>query len=125
MCPLSTYPIWMKVNTSINRGEDLLARLLDPPPAPEAADVPAWWRGELARREARAGASAFELAVAGGLEADRPGWAPASGYQAALRPMIPGRPADAPPAFCSPEAAGNAPQARTTRLPPRGRRCVA
>ncbi len=110
----------MKVNTSINRGEDLLARLLDPPPAPEAADVPAWWRGELARREARAGASAFELAVAGGLEADRLGWALASGYQAALRSMIPELPADAPLAFCISEADGNSPKAIRTGLAPEG-----
>src|SRR5690606_41598071 len=109
MCPLSTYPIRMKVNTSINRGEDLLARLLDPPPAPETADVPAWWRGELARREARAGASAFEMAVAGGLGADRLGRALASGYQAAPPSMIPEPPADAPLAFCIAAVEGTSP----------------
>src|SRR5690606_18098351 len=67
---------------------DLLAALLDPPPAPETADVPAWWRGEQARRAARPDATAFERAVAGGLAADRLGWALASGYQASLGAMI-------------------------------------
>lgn len=100
--------------------DDLLAGLLDPPPAPAAADVPAWWRLELARRQTRPGASPFELAVAGGLEADRLGWALATGYQAALRSMIPDLPGDVPLAFCISEAGGNSPRAIQSTLEPEG-----
>ena len=98
----------------------MLAVLLDPPPAPEASDVPAWWRGELARRKARPGASPFELAVAGGLDADRLGWALASGYQASLLAMIPDLPTDVPVAFCISEADGNSPRAIRSSLTPDG-----
>jgi len=100
--------------------DDLLAALLDPPPAPEAADVPAWWRGEQARRAARPDATAFERAVAGGLAADRLGWALASGYQASLGAMIPDLPQAAPVAFCISEADGNSPKAIRSTLAPDG-----
>src|SRR5690606_202877 len=79
-----------------------------------------WWRGELARRQAWPDASAFELAVAGGLDADRLGWALASGYQSALRAMIPDLPADVPVAFCISEAEGNSPRAIGSSLAPDG-----
>lgn len=110
----------MNENDSRLPGDDVFARLLDPPPAAQAPDVPAWWRWELARRKARPGGSAFGLAVAGGLEADRLGWALASGYQAALRSMIPDLPGDSPLAFCISEADGNSPKAIRSNLEPDG-----
>lgn len=63
------------------------------------------------------------LAVAGGHAADRVGWAFASGYQAALRAMLPGLPRDTLAALCVTEAAGNRPRdIRTTITPqPDGR----
>lgn len=104
------------MNDAFPAGDALLAALLDPSPASDAPDVPAWWRGELDRRRARPDAPAFELAVAGGLHADRLGWALASGYQAALGAMIPDLPKDAPVAFCISEAEGNSPRAIRSSL---------
>src|SRR5690606_36403573 len=75
-------------------------------------DVPAWWRGELSRDES----TPFERALAGGLAADRLGWALASGYQAALRAMIPELPREVPVAFCISEADGNSPKAIRSSL---------
>jgi hypothetical protein len=49
------------------------------------------------------------LAIAGGFAADRVGWAFASGYQAALRALVPGLPHDVLAAFCVTEAQGNRP----------------
>ncbi len=55
------------------------------------------------------------LAVAGGFAADRVAWAFASGYQAALRALLPDLPHDTLAAFCVTEAAGNRPRdIRTT-----------
>lgn len=104
------------MNDAFPAGDALLAALLDPSPASDAPDVPAWWRGELDRRRTRPDAPAFELAVAGGLHADRLGWALASGYQAALGAMIPDLPKDAPVAFCITEADGNSPRAIRSSL---------
>lgn len=52
----------------------------------------------------------FALSVAGGTAADRAGWAFASGYQAALRALVPGLPDDLLAAFCVTEATGNRPR---------------
>lgn len=99
---------------------ELLASLLAPPPPRPAADVATWWQGEVARRRADPDASAFERAIAGGLAADRLGWALASGYQAALSVLIPDLPGDAPVAFCVSEEGGNAPRAIRSVLAPDG-----
>ena len=58
------------------------------------------------------------LAVAGGHAADRVGWAFASGYQAALRAMLPELRRDTLAAFCVTEAAGNRPRDIRTTLTP-------
>jgi hypothetical protein len=58
------------------------------------------------------------LAIAGGCVADRVGWAFASGYQAALRALVPDLPHDTLAAFCVTEAEGNRPRnVRTTIAP--------
>jgi len=58
--------------------------------------------------------------VAGGADADRLGWAFASGYQAALRALDPSLPDDAIAALCVTEADGNFPRAIRTTLTPQG-----
>ena len=54
----------------------------------------------------------------GGGQADRLGWAFASGYQAALRALDPSLPDDVMAAFCVTEAEGNFPRAIRTTLTP-------
>jgi hypothetical protein len=71
-------------------------------------DVGQWWpvhRALAARHRAP-----FALSVAGGLAADRAGWAFASAYQAALRALVPGLADDVVAAFCVTEATGNRPR---------------
>jgi acyl-CoA dehydrogenase len=75
--------------------------------------VAQWWP----RWTAIAAAHAWPIAraIAGGFAADRVAWAFASGYQAALRAMVPDLPDNALAAFCVTEEAGNRPRAiRTT-----------
>lgn len=81
--------------------------------APAAAvapieDVGQWW--PLHRALAARHRAPFALSVAGGLAADRAGWAFASAYQAALRALVPGLPDDLVAAFCVTEATGNRPR---------------
>lgn len=88
----------------------LLERLLAPPREPVGCpDVDAWWP----RHQAVAGEwrTPIERAVAGGLDADRAGWAFASGYQAALRALLPALPDGVVAAMCVTEEAGNQPRA--------------
>lgn len=96
-----------------------IAALLAPAPAPaECASIEAWWprwRAIAARH-----AEPFERAVAGGADADRLGWAFASGYQAALRSMVPALPDATIAALCVTEAGGNFPRAIRTTLTPDG-----
>lgn len=54
--------------------------------------------------------------MAGGHAADRLGWAFASGYQAALRALLPTLPEDGMAAFCVTEADGNTPRAIRSSL---------
>ncbi len=54
--------------------------------------------------------------MAGGHAADRLGWAFASGYQAALRALLPTLPEDGMAAFCVTEAEGNTPRAIRSSL---------
>lgn len=89
---------------------DAIADTLASPPAAVAAleHVDQWWpvhRALAARHRAP-----FALSVAGGLAADRAGWAFASAYQAALRALVPGLPDDLVAAFCVTEATGNRPR---------------
>lgn len=75
---------------------------------PEVATVAAWrphWQ-----RNAEAGGSSFDLAVRGGLAADRLAWAFASGHQAAMRALLPALPPDQILCFCLTEPGGNRPR---------------
>lgn len=78
------------------------------------ADVATWWP-----RHAAAGKvwrNPLDLAIAGGFQADRVGWAFASGYQAALHALFPGIADDRINALCVTEADGNAPRAVKSSL---------
>jgi alkylation response protein AidB-like acyl-CoA dehydrogenase len=97
--------------------DDVLRLLLETPPAPASPleDAAAWWAHH--RALAARHPSPALLALAGGLAADRPAWAFASGYQAALRALVPGLPAGARAALCATEeGAGAHPTALATRL---------
>lgn len=87
--------------------------------APQARgidDVADWW--QVWQSLDTAGTSPAERAVAGGFAADRVGWAFASGYQAALRALLPGLPHDTLAAFCVTEAEGNRPRDIRTTIAP-------
>jgi acyl-CoA dehydrogenase len=99
----------------VNEGRPLLAQLLAAPrEATPCEDVASWW----ARHRALMleWTDPMALAIAGGFAADRIGWAFASGYQAALRALVPELPADSVAAFCVTEAGGNRPQDIHTAL---------
>ena len=87
-----------------------------------ATDVPArtsvadWWPRW--RDGAARAATPAAQALLGGFDADRVGWAFASGYQAALRVLLPDLPADAVAAFCVTEETGNRPRDIQTRFVP-------
>src|SRR5262245_48930328 len=91
--------------------------LLLPPPARPIDDVAGWWRQiwlsvDSGERKPAA------LAVAGGFAADRVGWAFASGYQAALRALLPDLLRDTLAAFCVTEVDGNRPRDIRTTIAP-------
>jgi acyl-CoA dehydrogenase len=94
----------------------LLACLHLPTDAPATPDLAAWWRGWQGLQPARS--TPVALALAGGFAADRVGWAFATGYQAALRRLLPGLPADTVAAFCVTEEAGNRPRDIHTTFKP-------
>jgi len=99
----------------VNEGRPLLEQLLAAPlEAAPCEDVASWW----ARHRALADdwREPVALAIAGGYAADRIGWAFASGYQAALRALVPDLPGDAVAAFCVTEAGGNRPKDIHTTL---------
>ena len=83
---------------------------------PARASVADWWP-RWRDGAARASTSAAQ-ALLGGYDADRVGWAFASGYQAALRALLPDLPPDAVAAFCVTEDAGNRPRDIRTRFVP-------
>jgi len=90
--------------------------LNDAATAAECDSVEAWWPRQVARCALHA--RPIASAIAGGFAADRLAWAFCSGYQAALRALVPGLPADALASLCVSEAGGNAPRAiQTTLLP--------
>jgi acyl-CoA dehydrogenase len=83
---------------------------------PPCASVAEWWsRWRLGAALAQ---SSAEQALLGGFDADRVGWAFASGYQAALRALLPDLPADAVAALCVTEEGGNRPRDIHTRFTP-------
>ncbi len=92
-----------------------ISALLSPAPVPlECSSMEAWWPRW--REIAAAHPLPFERAVAGGANADRLGWAFASGYQAALRVLEPSLPDDTIAALCVTEAEGNFPRAIKSTL---------
>ena len=85
---------------------------------PARADVADWWPRW--RDGAARAATPVAQALLGGFDADRVGWAFASGYQAALRALLPELPSDAVAAFCVTEESGNRPRDIRTRFTPAG-----
>lgn len=79
-------------------------------------DVAAWWSVWLALDVGPVDSVA--LALRGGFAADRVGWAFASGYQAALRALVPGLGHATLAAFCVTEVGGNRPRDIRTTLTP-------
>ena len=79
--------------------------------------VAAWWERHraLAERER----DPLDLALLGGFFADRLGYAFSSGYQAALRALVPDLPPDRVVSLCVTERGGASPKAITTSLTPR------
>ena len=92
------------------------ACLRAPPHARAIDDVATWWQAWLSVDTVDPSPVAF--AVAGGFAADRVGWAFASGYQAALRALLPQLPRDTLAAFCVTEAQGNRPRDIGTTIAP-------
>jgi len=90
------------------------ACLRRPTQVPLRASVAEWWPRW--RQGAALAATPAEQALLGGFDADRVGWAFASGYQAALRALLPDLPADAVAAFCVTEESGNRPRDIHTRI---------
>lgn len=82
--------------------------------APPCADVAAWWPRH--RALAKTWTTPIDLAIAAGFAADRIAWAFASGYQAALRALLPDLPAETVAAFCVTEAEGSRPKDLRTTL---------
>ena len=94
-----------------------------PTAVPDRASVAAWWPRW--RDGAARAATPAAQALLGGFDADRVGWAFASGYQAALRALQPDLPPDAVAAFCVTEDAGNRPRDIRTRFVPQADATVA
>lgn len=86
------------------------------PQVPACNDVGAWWP-RWKDGAARAPTPAA-MAVLGGFDADRVGWAFVAGYQAAMRVLVPSLPAEAVAAFCVTEEGGNRPRDIRTRIEP-------
>lgn len=100
---------------------ELLARGLRPDAVPAQTDVATWWpryrtRCESLTESGRIEARPILRAIAGGLDADRAGWAFLAGYQSALRAMFSFLSDRTLAAFCVTEAEGNTPRAIRTRL---------
>ncbi len=93
----------------------LLGHLMRAPsrvaPMPAVDD---WWAGFNAIRPAWP--TPIDLCLAAGFAADRVAWAFCSGYQTALRALVPGLSWDAVAVLCASEAQGNSPKAIQTQL---------
>lgn len=95
--------------------DDAIGFLLKAPTASrECLDVAAWWPRH--REIAAVWRNPMDCAIVGGFNADRVGWAFASGYQAALHALFPGVPEDRIAALCVTEADGNSPKAIKSTL---------
>lgn len=94
---------------------EILSASAEAQPIASLAD---WW----ARHQALAARAPrpFDQALLGGFAADRLGYAFASGYQAALRALVPDLPPDRVTSLCVTERGGASPKAITTVLAPRG-----
>lgn len=95
---------------------DVAALLQLDPRVPPREHVQQWWprwRDGAARE-----ATPIAMALRGGFDADRAGWAFAAGYQAALRRLHAALPADIVVAFCVSEDGGNRPRDIATRITP-------
>lgn len=87
--------------------------------APQAIAAPCenvadWWARH--RAIAREHSDPIHQAIVGGFVADRVAWAFASGYQAALRALLPDAPGDRICALCVTEADGNSPKSIRSSL---------
>jgi alkylation response protein AidB-like acyl-CoA dehydrogenase len=95
--------------------DDVLGHILksrgDAAACPEVAT---WWPRY--RSLAAVWRNPLDRAIAGGFDADRLGWAFASGYQAALHALFPTLPEDRICALCVTEAEGNHPRAIQSTL---------
>lgn len=99
-----------------------IARCLSAATAAAPCESAAQWQQQW-RAVAAASGNPFDRAVAGGFAADRVGWAFASGYQAALRALVPGLLDDEiVAALCVTEEGGNRPRdiATTMAIQPGG-----
>jgi hypothetical protein len=85
----------------------------DPTPIDSAQG---WWQHH--RAAASIEALPIDQAILGGFSADRVGYAFASGYQAALRALVPDLPPDCVASLCVTERGGGHPRAIETRLDP-------
>jgi hypothetical protein len=85
-----------------------------PTDVPERSSVSQWWPRW--RDGAALAQGSASMALLGGFDADRVGWAFAAGYQAALRALLPTLPADTVAAFCVTEEGGNRPRHIATRI---------
>lgn len=93
----------------------ILEHLLESPiDRPTWSTPEPWWAAheQLVRRWP----ATVDLALAGGLAADRPAWAFASGYQAALSALLPDLDGPVPTALCATEERGAHPRAIETTL---------
>lgn len=104
----------------MNASEDptrLLTHLLTAPiDLGPVESVDLWWqRHQRLRDDWQA---PIDLAIAGGLAADRVAWAFCSAYQAALRQLVPSLPDAVIAALCATEETGNTPKAIRTTLRP-------
>lgn len=91
--------------------EQMLAAPLEAAPC---EDVASWWARH--RLLAQRWQDPMALAIIAGFDADRLGWAFASGYQAALHALLPALPPDGVAAFSVTEAGGNRPRDIHTTL---------
>ena len=93
----------------------LLTHLLTAPiDAAPVESVDLWWQRH--QRLRSDWPATIDLAIAGGLAADRVAWAFCTAYQAALRQLVPSLPADVIAALCATEETGNSPKAIRTAL---------
>jgi acyl-CoA dehydrogenase len=94
----------------------LVACMQAPPTTRTIDEVDDWWR--LCRSLEMLGTDSVTRSIAGGFAADRVGWAFASGYQAAVRALLPDLPHGTLAALCVTEAEGNRPRHIRTTISP-------